>query len=82
MQKCTRPHRMPWGVDQGAHGQEQVAPSWWQEFRSLYKEFMDGFANDMVQQATKKQAVAFRLPTFQEDVAGWWDAPMSTYSLS
>ena len=35
----------------------------------------------MMQQATRKQAMAFRLPTVQEEVAGWWEAPMSICGL-
>ena len=37
--------------------------------------------NDLVEQAAWKQVVAFRLPTVQEEVAGWWEAPMSVCSL-
>ena len=72
---------MPWGVDLGAHGQEEVAPSWWQEFRSLYEEFMDWLTDNMVQWAARKQAMAFRLSTVQEEVSGWWEAPMSIHGL-
>ena len=42
---------------------------------------MDRLTNDMVQQATRKQAMAFRLPTVQEEVAGWREASMSICSL-
>ena len=56
-------------------------PSWWKELRSLYKEFTDGLTNDIVQQIARKQVVAFRLPTVQEEVAGWWVAPLSSCSL-
>ena len=43
---------------------------------------MGGLANDMVQQIARKQAGAFRLPTAQDGVLGWWDAPHSICSLS
>ena len=56
-------------------------PSWWQEFRSLYKEFTGGLADNLVQQAARKQAMAFRLPVVQEEVTGWWEAPVGVCSL-
>ena len=35
----------------------------------------------MVQQIARKEAVAFRVPAVQEEVASWWEAPMSIGSL-
>ena len=35
----------------------------------------------MVQQITRKQVVAFRLAAVQDEVAGWWEAPISIFSL-
>ena len=53
-------------------------PSWWQGFRSLYKDKITGrLTNNMIQQITRKQAVASRLPTVQEEVVGWWEASLS-----
>ena len=75
MQKYTRCHRVAWGVDPGTHGQEQAAPSWWQEFRSLCKGFSGRIANDMVHQAARKQTTAFMLPTVQEEMAGLVENP-------
>ena len=55
--------------------------SWWWEFRSLYKDFTDGLSDDMVQQIARKQAAAFRLPTVQDEVVGWWEAQLSICGL-
>ena len=35
----------------------------------------------MVQQIARKQTVAFRLPTVQKEVVGWWEAPLNIHSL-
>ena len=35
----------------------------------------------MARHAARKQTMVFRLPTVQEEVAGWWKAPMSICSL-
>ena len=58
-------------------------PGWWWEFRSLYKgEVMGRLTNNILQQITRKQAVAFRLSAVQEEVAGLWEAPLNICSLS
>ena len=56
--------------------------SWWQEFRSLFKEDTRGIADSLVWELTKKQAIAFRLPAVQAEVSGWWETPCSICDMS
>ena len=77
----TRPHKVLWVVDPGAHGQEQAAPLLVVRFQVLYI-YITGWLNDgMVQQIARKQAVALRLPAVQEEVVGWWEAPLGVHDL-
>ena len=48
---------------------------------SLYKEFMGWLTDDLVQKFARQQAAAFRLPTVQNEVSGWWEAPLSIHRL-
>ena len=56
-------------------------PSWWQEFRSLFKENGRELADAFVWKFTTKQATTFRLPAVQADVSDRWEVTCSNHSL-
>ena len=81
MSKYTRPHRVPGEWIQAHMAKSRQPPSWWQEFRSFYKELVGRLTANMVQQIAWKQATAFRQPAVQDQVVGWWGAPLSICGL-
>ena len=81
--RCTPdPVKHPWYWIWVNMAKNRWFPSWWCEFRSLYKDKVtDWLTDNMVQQITRKKAAACRLPTVQEEVVGWWEAPLSIHGL-
>ena len=60
---------------------DQWHPSWWQELKAVYREYMGKLGNALPLQCAWQQATAFWLPTAQEEALGWWEAPCSIHGL-
>ena len=56
-------------------------PSWWQELKVLYRGLVGKLSDTQALQLTQWQAMAFHLPTAQEEVSGWWEAPHNICGL-
>ena len=78
---CQPQPKQPQRLGLGYLEEREELLSWWQEFRSLYKDFPDGLTNDLVPQSARKHAMAFRLTAVQEEIMGWWAAPLSIHGL-
>ena len=56
-------------------------PSWWKELKALFRDSAGNLSNAQTLPLAQWQAVAFWLPTAQEEASGWWEALCSLHGL-